>query len=371
LTQTNAGASQDLRILFINVGRADSALVSSGDTHFLIDTGTSDSLPALVRALRDAGADTLEGVFLTHTHSDHIGGLEGVLRLFKVKNVYAAEITTDKKNGSNAVDERAQAAGMTVRRLRRGDGIALDPARPGAGFSVLGPVELDAGEDNNNSLVLSLTDGQFSCLFTGDMQFPEEQSLLAAGEFAPCTVLKVANHGNPDASSDEFVSAVSPKIAVISTDSSEDTDTPAPRVLDALKNAGASVYVTQDAKTGVLARVSGGEASVELYDAGPAPAAKDIRIESLDRKAELLVLRNDGREAVDLTHWWVLSERGGEMYFFPDRTVIRPGGTLSIASGKNPPAADLIWEDNNVWHDKKDDAALVYDGMGTLVCTTD
>lgn len=365
----NPAGFEDMRILFINVGKADSALVSYRGRHFLVDTGAESSLPALVRALRACGVEALEGIFLTHTHTDHIGGLEGVLRLFDVKNVYAAEITENKKKGGNAVDERAGAAGKTVRRLARGDEITLGPAAPGAKFAVLGPVEFNADDDNDNSLVLRLECGRFSCIFTGDMQFGEEESLLAAGAFGPCTVLKVGNHGNPDATSEALVSAVSPALAIISTDTSEDEDTPAQRVLDALEGAGARVLVTQDAQTGVLVQARGEKVSAEPFAAQAPPAAGGVAVESLDREAELLVLRNESGSAIGLTGWWILSERGGDMFFFPKGAKIEPGGTLSIGSGKNPPEeADLLWEDNNVWHDKKGDAAVVFDAWGNVVC---
>jgi len=361
-----SGDPDDLHILFINVGRADSALIAFRQKYWLIDTGTVDSLPALVRALRSAGVQELEGVFLTHTHSDHIGGLDGILRLFTVKNIYAAEITVTKKNGVNAVDEIAQADGRTVRRLSRGGEITLGAD---AKLTVLGPIVRDAVEDNNNSLVLRLQDGPFTCLFPGDMQFPEEDSLLSAGLITPSTVLKVADHGNHDASSGKFISAVAPKIAVISTDSSVDTDTPAPQVLANLMNIGASVFVTQDAKTGILVTAHGGAATTESFDAGPAPEAKELRIETFDKKADYLVLRNSGTEPVDLTHWWMASQAGGDMLFFPSNMVLAPGGSLTISSGKHIEVSEMLWANKDAWSGKKDSAVSLYDSWGNLVST--
>jgi competence protein ComEC len=354
----------DLQVIFLNVGRADSALVTFSGRHYLVDTGLTESLPSLVGALRGMGVETLDGIFLSHTHTDHTGGLTGLLQLFDVKAVYAAEITENKKNGTNVVDEKAAEAGKTVQRLKRGDEIVIDTAHPDVKFSVAGPIEYNADDDNDNSLVLYLASGDFSCLFTGDMQFAEEKSLLEAGALHPCTVLKVGNHGNPDATSPEFVSAVSPGIAVISTDSTVDTDTPSPDVLKELSKVQAKVYVTQDAKTGVRVDVRDGKASAELYTAKALLTAKDIRIESIDRESELLTLKNTGNAEADLSQWWILSERGGELFVLPAGTRIVPGGVLTIASGKNPPEADLTWPEKNVWHDKKSDTAILYDHAG-------
>lgn len=358
------GKAGNLQILFINVGRADSALVSLGGKHWLIDTGTAESLPALVRALRAQGVDTLEGVILSHTHADHIGGLAGILRLFSVKTVYAGAITVYKKDGVNAVDEIAQAAGQTVRRLSHGDEIPLGAS---AKLRVLGPLVPDAEEDNNNSLVLRLEDGAFTCLFAGDTEFPEEATLLSANAISRCTALKVADHGNGDASSKAFITAISPKIAVISTDSTVDTDTPAPQVLANLASAGSTVFVTQDAETGILLTVQNGTATAEKYTAAPPPAPPDIRVDSLDKKADMLVLRNDGADAADLSHAWIAPENGGELFFFPAGTVLGPGDSLTISGNQQPGA--LLWENKKVWRNKESDPISLYDAWGNLIWT--
>ncbi|MEZ4628590.1 MAG: hypothetical protein R2912_11080 [Eubacteriales bacterium] len=46
--------------------------------------------------------------------------------------------------------------------------------------------------------------GGKSFLFTGDMQFAEEQEIIASGAVLKSDVLKVGNHGNPDATGDDF-----------------------------------------------------------------------------------------------------------------------------------------------------------------------
>ena len=78
LTQTaQASPASPVRALFINVGKADAALLMLGDQRYLIDTGTEASLDALLKALTGFGVTRLDGVVITHIDSDHepdVGG---------------------------------------------------------------------------------------------------------------------------------------------------------------------------------------------------------------------------------------------------------------------------------------------------------
>ncbi|MBT7121892.1 MAG: MBL fold metallo-hydrolase, partial [Clostridia bacterium] len=92
-----------LSVLFINVGKADCALITFGNHHYLIDTGSADSLPILIRALNSMNVSSLDGIFITHPHKDHIGGLPGLLSQLDVQKVYMPKITDYEPNGSNKV----------------------------------------------------------------------------------------------------------------------------------------------------------------------------------------------------------------------------------------------------------------------------
>lgn len=242
-----ADQGQVLSMLFVNVGKADAALLRLEGKNYLIDTGTQDSTPQLLHALAASGVDSLAGVFLTHTHSDHIGGLEAVAAQYAIDTLYSGSISENKKNGDNKIDLLAQQLSLDQAKLSAGDTVALSD---GVALQVLGPLVYNAEDDNDNSLVLRLYVNGKTLLFAGDMQFAEEQTLLDAGVDVSADVLKVGNHGNPDATSEAFAAAVSPQVAILSTDTQEDTDSAAPRVLQAL--GAAKTYCTQDYALGIL-----------------------------------------------------------------------------------------------------------------------
>lgn len=103
-------------------------------------------------------------------------------------------------------------------------------------------------------------------LLTGDMELPEESELIEAGLISQAAVLKVAHHGNEDATSWQFVLLARPQWAVISTSSVEKPETPSSKVLSRLYDVKAGVAVTQDAEVGILVTLRDGQAGAEAIN---------------------------------------------------------------------------------------------------------
>lgn len=258
-----AGADGMARALFINVGKADAILLELDDQRFLVDTGTKGSYDELERALALYGVQRLDGVILTHTDKDHVGGLKKLLKGgMEVGMLYAGALHSEPSMEEHPVYEAAQAYGVALTWLSAGDAVAAGASS----FEVLGPLEQDAFNENNNSLVLNLQTPQGSILLTGDMELDEEAALLERGLIPQATVLKVAHHGEDDSTSRLFVQTVMPKAAVISTSTAEEPDTPDDKILRRLWEVKALVAVTQDATVGMLVTLRGGEAAVERID---------------------------------------------------------------------------------------------------------
>lgn len=241
----------------INVRKADAHLLRCGGSAYLVDTGTKESADKLLEVLRAEGIDRLDGVILTHTHDDHCGGLKALLQSgIAVDHIYASGYYNKKKHPAEKALKKTD---REVEYLLSGDELPLD----GGSLKVLGPLEHDEEKENNNSLVLLASGGGGTILLTGDMEFPEEASLIQAGLIPHADVLKIGNHGESDATSNQLLAAVSPSVAVISTNTQDEPDTPSRRVMALLNSLPLQVYQTQESKNGVLISLKNGEIAAE------------------------------------------------------------------------------------------------------------
>ncbi len=257
-------AAPEVSAVFLNVGKADAALVTVGKARYLVDTGSKASADAMLKALDFLGVDQLDAVFITHTDTDHVGGLKALLKSgIGVKRLYASAFYNKESMEKHPAFKQSEKHALPLDWLRGGDTVE---AGGSSRFIVLGPLAQDPENENNNSLVLRLETPQGAMLLTGDMETPAEQALLAANLVQSAAVLKVGHHGDNDASSERFLYTVRPQIAVISTDTDEEPDTPDPGVLARLWNIGAEVFVTQKATCGVQVTLSGGVATGRAVD---------------------------------------------------------------------------------------------------------
>ena len=261
LTVQGDEANPALSLLAINVRKADALLLRSGVSAYLIDTGSEESYDKLYSVLKQEGIDRLTGVIITHTDKDHAGGIAQLVDSdIEIENVYASAYYNKKKESKHPAVKALKGTDQKVVFLASGDELPLD----GGSLKVLGPLEKDEDAENNNSLVLLAEGGGGSMLLTGDMEFPEEDSLLKADLIPHADMIKIGNHGEDDATSNALIAAVKPSLAVISTNTDDEPDTPSPRVLKLLASWDIPVLVTQDTENGVLVTICGGQITSEM-----------------------------------------------------------------------------------------------------------
>ena len=137
----------------------------------------------------------------------------------------------------------------------------------GTVLAILYPFENLEGkvfEDSNNTSIISkLVFGKNSFLFTGDAYKNVEGELINKKAEIDSDVLKVAHHGSKTSSSEEFIKAVSPEIAVISAGRENKYGHPNQEVLELLEKYGIRVLRTD--KDGDIKIISDGNKSMLIY----------------------------------------------------------------------------------------------------------
>ena len=263
LTVLMCGTAQaQVELFAVNVGKGDALIVRAGDYTCLIDTGKEKAQEQLEVALKALGVEALDAVFITHTDKDHVGGLKWLRESgVEIRAIYASRYfpnTTEKKHPAV---KAAKKLDLGVQWLGAGDSVPLGDS--GAVFQVLAPAMEIPGDEDENSLVMMLDSPDGRILLTGDMEHMEEAALLTSGADLRCDVLKVANHGDSDATSAALIAACAPSVALISTSSEEKPGTPDPGIVRNLQGIGCAVCVTQDASLGVRVTLDGGRVAVE------------------------------------------------------------------------------------------------------------
>jgi competence protein ComEC len=153
----------------------------------------------------------------------------------------------------------------------------------GARIEVLWPCpRFDPGWDaNDNSLVLRITFGTRTVLAMGDAESHAEASLLARGLRGPVDVLKVGHHGSRTSSTDAFLAAIAPRLAIVSAGVGNRFDHPHADVLARYDAHGIPVLRT-DREGGIVVRTDGRSLSAHAWSGATAelPATTSARARS-------------------------------------------------------------------------------------------
>ena len=259
----------DLEVVFLDVGQGDCIYIKTPDEkHILIDGGGRAASHAgsfdigedvVVPFLLKNGVGRLDLVVMSHAHDDHIGGLAAVLENIPV----GAFMEYPPGEASDSY--------IRLKELVERKGVKDLHAHAGLSYSVGRDVRLDvmypgrAGEqpewlfgrgDNNRSLVILLRDRDAAVLFTGDIE-EDVEKYLSKDWNLPIDILKVAHHGSNTSSTDEWLKALRPQVAVIQVGNNT-FGHPSPQVLERLENGGIKV-LRNDRHGAVIARYTAGK----------------------------------------------------------------------------------------------------------------
>lgn len=257
--------SGQLAATMLDVGQGDATLVEFPEgSRLLIDGGgfphgTPDpGQRVLLPVLRARRVSELEVVVLSHAHADHMQGLLAVLERHRVRELWHPAGAAPEHH---QYAELLRLAGAQGTRLVGPEELCGKPRRFGAvEVHVLGPCPVAPGAGlNDNSLVLHVRMGARSLLFTGDAEREQEARLLASGAALRADVLKTGHHGSDTSTGPEFLRAVAPRWATISSGVRNRFEHPRPSTLRTLAEQGVAVLRTD--RSGSLTFTTDGDAA--------------------------------------------------------------------------------------------------------------
>lgn len=250
--KSSSGEQKELlTVTFLDVGQGDAAVLQCGGQTMMIDGGKAKASSYIYSWLKKNQISCLDVMVATHTDADHIGGLSGALNYAKVGTAYCP-VTSGTTKIFQSFVKYLKKQGKSITVPEAGDEFSLG----GAQVRILGPTDPQA-ESNNSSIVLKVTFGDTSFLFTGDAEREEEQELLESGYDLESTVLKVGHHGSDTSTSYLFLRTVNPQYAVISVGADNTYGHPTEAVLSRLRDA--DVKTCRTDLQGTITAVSDGK----------------------------------------------------------------------------------------------------------------
>ena len=252
--------SQEISAIhFLDVGQADAELITlDSGSNILIDTGGTDGsvLNALTRTF-PIGTKTIDLIFVSHPETDHMGGIRSLIGVYNV-----GAVVYSGRDGSGEIWKRTKedliSHHIPIVILTKNDRVITGDSQ----FDILSPDNtlLKKKEANESSLVIKFSERGVKTLFTGDMGKSAETYIKNSPDIF-ADILKVAHHGSKYSSSDLFLNAVYPRIAVIEVGKNS-YGHPTQDALLRLSNIGAGIFRTDINGTISLELLGNGKFSI-------------------------------------------------------------------------------------------------------------
>lgn len=232
-----------LKIYMIDVGQGDSTLIiTPNNKTILVDGGGNESYDIgkniLIPYLLNKQIKTIDYVIVSHFDTDHCGGLFAVVENLKVDTIILGKQDNRYDNCTKFL-ELAKAKKVKVICVEAGNSIKIDKYTH---FEILWPDSrnmISYNGINNNSILAKFVYGDFSMLFTGDIEELAEKEILKKyknTDILDCNILKVAHHGSKSSSVQEMLEKNTPQIAVIGVGEDNKYGHPNSDVISRLQN---------------------------------------------------------------------------------------------------------------------------------------
>jgi competence protein ComEC len=225
-----------LKVAFLDIGQGDSIYIEAPNgRQMLVDGGPDSTVLSRLGKVMPFGDRSIDVVLATHTDADHIAGLSNVIDHYKVSAIIENGIA-GKTQTFQTLQQEVQKYAIKKVIARRGMRIVLDQ-KAGVYFDILFPDrDMSNATSNDGSIVGKLTYGTESFMLTGDATKFSELLIMQHGniETLHAQVLKLGHHGSKTASSELWLEAVHPDVAIISAGLHNRYGLPSQEILDRL-----------------------------------------------------------------------------------------------------------------------------------------
>ncbi|MFY9483991.1 MAG: MBL fold metallo-hydrolase [Tissierellaceae bacterium] len=369
-TQAGPPISEEsfLKVHFIDVCQGDATLIQQinqdNTYNMLIDAGNNGDGEYLVEYLKDQGVETLDHIIGTHPHSDHIGGLDDVIKGFQVGAIIMPKVMANTRTFEEVM-EAVSDKGLSITSPVPGTSYPLGEAE----FTILAPNSDDYASLNDYSIANRLVFGSNSFIFTGDAEALSEEEILNNFNKRDLAsdVFKLAHHGSSTSNTEDFLEAINPSYGIISCGQDNSYGHPHREIMAQLKARNILVFRT-DLHGTIVINSDGKDISIETeLDTGVNLGSQEVVISGLDKIAEMVTIKNNGEEDVDLGGWRLISVRGNQEFIFP-KHILKAGSSVTVGGYDSRDKVDFIWElGGGVWSNSQSDPAELYDEKGNLI----
>lgn len=240
-----------IEVRMLDVGQGLCLVIKADDHYLIYDGGGRKSATYVAGYMRENNIRKAEYVVSSHYDEDHLSGLIAILNVVKAENILTAGYECDNKVYSmfrKAVSD----SGSAEIHPAAGDEYELGDAH----IQILGPESYDAEYENNRSVAMRISYGDFSVMITGDAEYEEELYIIENFEDIRSTIYVAGHHGGSYSSSSGFLNAVLPDYAFISAGRDNRFGHPSEYTIERLESDHIRIYRT-DMDGGVTAYSNG------------------------------------------------------------------------------------------------------------------
>ena len=234
---TTAQANTNVTIKFIDVGQGEAILIALPEKTMLIDTGPTGSAPKISQVLHELGREKIDYLVATHPDEDHIGGMADVISSTQIGTIYAP----NKTNNTATYRKFLTAIQNKNLQITLAEAGTIIDQTDDYKLEILWPKK-DANfpETNDYSIIIKLTVGNKTFLFTGDAP----TNAILNSNPGHIDVLKLSHHGSRTGTTEVLIHKLSPTYAVLSYAVDNSYGHPMQSVLNALHKHSVEVWGT-------------------------------------------------------------------------------------------------------------------------------